>query len=282
MKERAIVFDFDGTLVQGGHDKGIHMMVAAWVACRECGFERFVHPEQLSADVDRLTAAILDHPGVPRFRQLAAMVNSLINNSSEPPPEPSGFGIDTALQVRYAAVRERYNDVYNAINGAAADRYWKPFPSVPVALKKLAASFDLYIASGITNDILLNDVDHHGLDRDLFLSIRGDDGSGSIDKGKILEDIKATGYKDVLFVGNANMDLTFALRAGVKFFRIRDDGDYARLLKSVEGPFPNEPDHWDFTPEDIAFFKTKTLYILERRAAENPMSPAEITEWIHS
>ena len=33
MKDRAIAFDFDGTLVHSGYDKCVHIMYAAYVAC---------------------------------------------------------------------------------------------------------------------------------------------------------------------------------------------------------------------------------------------------------
>jgi len=203
------------------------------------------------------------------------------NDTTAPFEDPDSIGLSAAAAQRYGEVKERFNQVYNDINNAAAARFWKPFPSVKSTLALLAAPYDLYVASGVVQDILCEDLTHHEFDFTLFVGVHGDDKTGRMDKGELLRRIKAKGYDDVLFVGNANMDLQFALEAGVKFFRIRDDSDWARLREALmDDRFPHEPQGWDFEPEEIEFFRSKALHVLSAYAAGRPMTPEAITEHI--
>ena len=206
IKDKAIAFDFDGTLIQGGLDKGIHILYSSWMAC--------------------------------------------------------------------------YNSVYSALNSVSADKYWKPFPAVKEALKTLYRSYDLYIASGVTEDILQDDVDHHHFNRSLFQGIYGGNRGGGSDKGSILKKIKSLGYEDVLFIGDATKDLEYAVEADVKFFRIKENNDYLRLLSDIrEDYFPDEKTMWSYTEEEKNDVRKIALYLLQ--TGNRNMSYLEMVDFIH-
>ena len=121
----------------------------------------------------------------------------------------------------------------------------------------------MYIASGVTEDILQNDINHHHFDRSLFRGIYGGNIKGGSDKGSILKKIKQSGYKDILFVGDSTKDLEYAIEAGVKFFRIKVNNDYLRLLIEVRENFPDEQTRWSYTQKELDFFRRKTLFLLQ-------------------
>jgi len=281
----AIVFDFDGTLIyggRGGQDKGIHLMYSSWVACYESGFQEFLHPDALPEDVDRLLRAYLQYHGAPRFQQLTVFLNALINNIPAAVDDPEALNISRELLSRYNDVRETYNRVYSALNDAAAQKYWRPFRSVKAALRVLARDYDLYIASGLPQDLLEEDFALYGFDPALFVGIFGSDACGASDKGTILTRIKATGYKDMLFIGDSTTDLKYASQAQTKFFRIKEDADYVRLLKILPEQMPDEHEPWTFTKAGIEWFESATTYLLEAYNSGTPMSPEAITDFINN
>jgi len=259
---KAIVFDFDGTLILGGPDKSIHIMFSSWMACYETGFRVYLNPGDLSHDVDQMIAAYVQYPGSPRFQQLSAIVNSLVNGRPESVETPADLDIGKPLQMEYPKVMELYNQTYSDLNSIAAEKFWKPFPDVKETLELLSQSYDLYIASGVTEDILQNDIDHHHFDRSLFRGIYGGNRRGGSDKGSILKRIKQTGYDDILFIGDSSKDQEYAGTAEVRFFRIQSNADFSRLLSCIDGDFPDEKDVWSYTQEEIDLFRRKLLYLL--------------------
>lgn len=280
MKSLAIGFDFDGTLIKGGMDKGIHLMYAAWIACAQTEMKDILHPADLPRDVDRMVRAYLHYPGAPRFQQLAAIVNCLANNKPIAFAKPEEAGLPAQYVAAYGAVRNKYNEVYSSLNDIAATKYWRPFPSAKSTLQELSNSADLYVCSGVTLDILQKDFDHHGFDRSLFLAVWGADPSGGADKAELLRRIKIKGYKDLLFVGDSTKDQEYAHLAGAHFHRIKDDADYGRLLDYIrKGALPNLTQPWTYTPDQIAHYKSKTLKILQAYAAGIPMPLEEISAW---
>lgn len=281
MHSIAIGFDFDGTLIQGGPDKGVHLMYAAWVACADNGLGEILHPHDIQSDVRRMVRAYLNYPGSPRFQQLNAIVNCLANDIPTAVADAEGLGLRPELTARYEAVRKRYNEVYSALNDIAADRYWRPFASAKSTLAALAGRYDLYIASGVTEDILQHDVDRHGFDRSLFQAIWGGDPKGGADKAELIKRIKAKGYKDVLFVGDSTKDQEYALTAGAKFFRIQADASYGQLLAHLQTHLPHETQPWGYSPQQIEFYHVKTAMPLVAYAAGKPMELSAISTWIH-
>ncbi len=282
MKSTAIAFDFDGTLIQVWLDKGVHIMYSSWFSCAECGLGEILRPDDLGRDVDRMVRAYLAYPGAPRFQQLAAIVNSLANDAPKAVSDPVDFGLRGELTARYPSVRDRYNEVYSRLNNIAAERYWGVYPSAKATLKELARDHDLYVTSGVTEDILQEDFDKHGFDRALFQGVWGANPSGGADKAALLRSIRDKGYEDVLFVGDSNQDQDYALTAGVNFFRIKDNDSYGELLGQVrDGKLPHQPEPWDYTPEQVEFLRVKTHKPLLTYTTGNPMELEAISDWIH-
>ncbi len=285
VKARAIVFDFDGTLIyggRGGQDKGIHMMYSAWVACYECGFKEFLHLDARHKDVDRLLRAYLKYPGAPRFQLLKVLLSSLINTMPDAANDPKELNISQELQARGKDVQDTCNRVYSSLNDAAAQKYWHPFRSVKDTLLALARDYDLYIASGLPQNLLEADFTQHDFDPALFLGIFGSDARGALDKGTILKKIKATGYEEMLFIGDSTLDLEYASQSKVNFFRIKEDSDYQRLLHILSEQMPDEQQRWTFTKDEIEWFERATTYLLEAYNSGKPMSPEAITDFINS
>ena len=281
MKDGAIAFDFDGTLVHSGSDKGVHIMYSVYAACAATRFRRFLHPHDLGRDLECLLRGLLKYAGAPRFQQLAALLNSLIHDRPVAVEPPEGLDLDSDLVAEYESVRRMYDATYTGLNDAAASRYWKAYPAALEALPRLAADFDLYIASGVPQDVLEGDLARHGYDRRLFQRIWGADRHGGADKAELLGRIRARGYRDVLFVGDANRDLEYAQTAGVKFFRIRIPEDFRRLAVRVRRGFPNERKPWGWTETDRKFFQSKTRLLVEALLAGRPLSPTEAVDTIH-
>ncbi len=282
MKDRAIAFDFDGTLIHSGYDKGVHLMYATYVACATSAFRRFLHPRDPSRDVERLLRGFLQYPGAPRFQQLAALVNSLIHDRPVAVETPAGLGLAPELDAEYDTVRRTYDAVYTALNEAAAATYWKAYPAALETIPRLAADFDLYIASGVPQVLLEADLMRHGYDARHFQGIWGANPQGGADKAELLRRVAARGYEDVLFVGDANRDLEYARAAGVKFFRVEVPEDFLRLTALIRHGFPDLGEPWTWTEADKQFFRTKTRRLVDALLAGRPLSPTEAAETIHA
>jgi phosphoglycolate phosphatase-like HAD superfamily hydrolase len=281
MKHAAIAFDFDGTLVQSGSDKCVHIMYAAYVACAATGFRRFLHPGDPGRDVERLLHGLRRYPGAPRFQQLGALVNSLAHDRPVAVEAPAGLEVPAEVAGEYQRVRTTYDAVYTALNDAAAAKYWRAFPTALEVIPRLAADFDLYIASGVPQDLLEADLTRHGFDPHDFQGIWGANRQGGADKAELLGRIAARGYRDVLFVGDATRDLEYAQAAGVKFFRVVGPEDFPRLAALVRTGFPDRAEPWTWTVAEEAFFRAKTRRLIETLLAGHPLSPIEATDAIH-
>lgn len=282
--EHAIAFDFDGTLIQNGPlnlDKGVHILFSSWNACRRTGLKAFA-PAGDAARTERMIQAYIRYPGAPRFEQFSAIVNALVHHRPVSVPAFEGFGLGEEYRDAYEEARQIYNRVYSALNDAAAEHFWKPYPSVKPFLRRMAQTYDLFIASGVTQDLLEKDFDRHGFAPDDFTAILGGNTAGGNDKGEILEAIRLRGYREVLFVADSNRDLEYAQSAGVKFYRIRSDSDYRRLAAALPGPFPDEQTAWDFEPFELDFFREKTAPLIAAYQ-DSPNPPVfEITRFINN
>jgi phosphoglycolate phosphatase-like HAD superfamily hydrolase len=282
MKDKAIAFDFDGTLVHSGSDKCVHVMYAAYAACAATGFRLFLRPREPGRDVERLLRGLLQYPGAPRFQQLAALLNSVIHDQPVAVEAPAGLGVPPELAGEYENVRRTYDAAYTALNDAAAAKFWKAYPPALETIPRLAADFDLYIASGVPQDLLESDLVRHGYDRRHFQGVWGANRQGGADKVELLGRITDRGYRDVLFVGDANRDLTYAQAAGVKFFRVAGPEDFPRLAAMVQRGFPDRAEPWTWTKAELEFFRSKTRLLVEAFLAGHPLSPAQATEAIHA
>ncbi len=278
----AIAFDFDGTLIRGGWDKGVHILISAYTACRECGFSEYVRPEHLERDLLRMARAYMNYMGSPRFQQLSAIVNALLHDVPTAVEDPAQLGLDAVHLERYEGVRQRYNALYSELNDTAARLFWRPYPSAKETLARLAPEFDLYIASGVLQELLDADLDRHGFDRNLFAGIWGSSRTGGMDKGEILVHIRKQGYREVVFCGDSNKDCEYSRRAGVRFFRIRHDASYRELLDSARRrEWPPDPEPWEEGPELASFLIEKARRPLRALIEGHPMTAEAISQWIN-
>jgi phosphoglycolate phosphatase-like HAD superfamily hydrolase len=282
MRDTAIAFDFDGTLVHSGNDKGVHIMYAAYAACAATGFRRFLHPADPGLDLERLLRGLLAYPGAPRFQQLAALLNSLLHDRPVAVEAPAGLGVEPALGAEYPRVRQIYDTVYSGLNDAAAAAYWKAYPAALEAIPRLATNHDLFIASGVPQDILEADVVRHGYDRCHFQAIWGANRQGGADKAELLGRILSRGYREVLFVGDTNRDLEYARIARVKFYRIEASDDFVRLAALVRTGLPDRAEPWNWTENEKEFFRCRSRSLVEALLAGHPLSPAEAVDAIHA
>lgn len=142
-KDKAIAFDFDGTLIQGGLDKGIHILYSSWMACYNTGYRKYLNPDNPTQNVDISLSAYFNYPGSPRFQQLSAIVNALVNGIPLSVENPADLKVNTNLQAEYPKVKELYNSNYNALNSESAEKYWKPFtnPMISISLQELLKIF---------------------------------------------------------------------------------------------------------------------------------------------
>jgi phosphoglycolate phosphatase-like HAD superfamily hydrolase len=258
----ALAFDFDGTLINSGLDKGVHILCAVWAAFFENGLSEYLHPTALEIDVERMEAAYLQYPGAPRFQQLSALANSLINDDTRSLNESELATLPPHVYRGYPGLKESYNSIYSGLNNSAAAAYWRPFEAAEAVLRRLSRRHDLYIASGVTADLLLEDIERYSLDSTLFKGIYGGNSGGGADKGELLLAIQGLHYPALLFVGDSNRDLAYAREAGAAFFRIRENDDFFRLEKALETHTPNQPEFWEFSDEEKLFLFEKSLAVI--------------------
>ncbi len=283
MKKKAIVFDFDGPLVGSGQDKAIHILFSAFVACHDTGFRKFLHPDHPELDISKMLKGLVNYPGAPRFQQLSAIVSSIVRDIPEAVADPHELCIDESLVNEYQKLQQRYNEFYSGLNEAAAKRFWKPLKGVKTLIKKLSKDYDLYVASGIIQDILEKDFQHHKFDRKLFCGIMGSNQEGNIDKSMILKQIKNRSYQDVLFIGDSRKDLEYARKAGVKFFRVKSAQDYKVLVEKMkQQDLPDVQDMCEFTEQQLQRIRSKTLALMNQYLSGKILSYQEITTFINS
>lgn len=283
MRTTAIAFDFDGTLIRGGWDKGVHILYASYVACVEQGFADVVPPADLDRQLPLMVKAYMNYMGSPRFQQLSAIVNAVLNGIPYAVETPVALKADAAHLAAYGAVQNRYNEVYSALNDVAARLFWRPFPSVRETLAELAKTHDLFIASGVLQDILDGDLAKHAFDLSVFKGIFGSNRTGGADKGQILQEILAKGYRTVLFCGDSSKDCEYANAAKVRFFRVRNDASYGALLALLKrGEWPDESVPWSEGSDLAGYYRDKAVKPIRAFIAGRPMTFEAISTWINS
>ena len=78
------------------------------MACFNTRYRKYLNPDNPAGDVDVMLSAYLNYPGSPRFQQLSAIVNALVNGSSESVDDPSEMKVDKSLQLKYSEVIYHY------------------------------------------------------------------------------------------------------------------------------------------------------------------------------
>ncbi len=192
MSVAAVVFDFDGTLIDSRDIKTANYVAA---------FERvFASSPQ---ERPRVVASCVRTSGANRFVQLRDTLESL-GRSATPAQE------------------QEWSRLYSSLNAGSVGRI-REFPSVRPLLRELRSLGCLVCAaSGILEEEFLRELDRRGL-AGLFDEVRGGDKLGT------LRDLLARGLGDVVFVGDTEYDRLTAQEAGVDFHMVQDDSDLQAL-----------------------------------------------------
>jgi len=197
----AIVFDFDGTLID---TMDVKKKIYADAFIEEFG----VDPDKrqiITETQERLS-------GAPRFRQLAETLKEFALTATKEQVN--------SWNQRY----QRYNDELTPL--------CNEFPLVREMLEALSHSFDLYLASGLPTADLKADAARRDLAK-YFLDIRGGD------KAQFCRELLQQGRKRMLFVGDGSYDRMAAQEADVPFVLVKGNEDLKRLMtKLTNDHFP--------------------------------------------
>lgn len=183
---RAVVFDFDGVIVESGDIK------------TEAFLELFAaYPEHLPA----IKRHHLDHLGISRFKKFAWIYENVLH-------EPYDTGEKIRLGDRFSAI------VFQKVCET-------PFvPGAREALEALArAGVHLVVASGTPQDELDRIVDARGL-RPFFAEVHGSPTEKATAVAAALKRW-ALAPDEVLFIGDGTTDHEAATRSGVRFLARR-------------------------------------------------------------
>ena len=195
----AVVFDFDGTLIDSKHVK-----VRSYVKA----FERIF---KTGRDDQRVvTQTCQKNLGANRFVQLAETLKALDMSATE-------------------EQKEAWSLLYSDLNREALSSI-PEFPSVRSTLRRLSRrGVALFAASGILGEEFIELLKGRNLSQ-FFLEVRGGD------KSAFLSGLKERGYGPILFVGDTPYDRKTAEQAGVSFFQIDTDRDIRRLSEQLASP----------------------------------------------
>jgi phosphoglycolate phosphatase-like HAD superfamily hydrolase len=193
----AVVFDFDGTLIDSRDVKTQNYLRAV-----ETIFQ---------TPLDARTAIIQScerNSGANRFIQLSDTLEVL--------------GL-TATDEQ----KEAWSKCYSAFNSTSLAEI-PEFPSVrPVLLELKGKGVHLFAASGILEEEFLRELSRRKL-FSLFQKARGGDKPG------FLKYLKGQGYWPILFVGDTSYDQQAAEEAEVWFFKVENDEDIREIPRFLE------------------------------------------------
>jgi phosphoglycolate phosphatase-like HAD superfamily hydrolase len=194
--QTAVVFDFDGTLIDTGEIKIDNYLQA---------FERIFGTGK--GDQEIIKASSRRTYGANRFDQLADTLVSL--------------GLEATDEQK-----ESWSDLYSSLNSEVMIAV-PEFPSVREVLRKLEeAGFILFAASGILEEEFIGEMTRRGL-LDFFSEAKGGDKLG------FLRSLKGKGFHAILFVGDTEYDRETAKEAGVRFYKVEQDSDIRALFRYV-------------------------------------------------
>ncbi len=188
----AVVFDFDGTLIDSRDVKTSNYLRA---------FETVFGTKDDARQ--KIKDSCIKTSGANRFVQLSDTLKILGLTATD-------------------REKNEWSRLYSRLNSRSL-RGIPEFPSVKSALDRLdRMGFDLFAASGILEEEFLRELSSRGLMR-YFSEAKGGDKLG------FLKFLKAKGFRSIMFVGDTSYDEKIAADAGVQFFKIEDDRDILKL-----------------------------------------------------
>ncbi|MFB0508486.1 MAG: HAD family hydrolase [Thermodesulfobacteriota bacterium] len=192
----AVVFDFDGTLIDTGEIKIDNYLQA---------FEHIFGTGKGEREI--IKASSRRTYGANRFDQLADTLASV--------------GLEATDEQK-----ESWSRLYSSLNSKALVAV-PEFLSVREVLRKLKnAGFALFAASGILEEEFIGEMTRRKL-LDLFREAKGGDKLG------FLRSLKKRGFRAILFVGDTEFDRKTAEEAGVRFYKVEKDRDIRALFGYV-------------------------------------------------
>ncbi len=192
----AVVFDFDGTLIDTAEIKIENYVEAV---------ERIFGTEQGEREIIRASGRRTY--GANRFVQLADTLASL--------------GLEATDEQK-----ESWSRLYSSLNSEAMIDV-PEFPSVREVLRNLKnKGFALFAASGVLEEEFIGEMTRREL-LHFFSEAKGGDKLG------FLRSLKARGFHTILFVGDTEFDRRTAEEAGVRFHKVEQDSDIRALFRYV-------------------------------------------------
>jgi phosphoglycolate phosphatase-like HAD superfamily hydrolase len=192
----AVVFDFDGTLIDTAEIKIDNYVQAV---------ERIFGTGK--GDREIIRASSRRTHGANRFVQLADTLASL--------------GLEATDDQK-----ELWSRLYSSLN--SKDMIDVPeFPSVREVLRELKdTGFSLFAASSVLEEEFIGEMTRRKL-LDFFSEAKGGDKLG------FLRSLKERGFRTILFVGDTEFDRRTAEEAGVRFYKVEQDSDIRALFRYV-------------------------------------------------
>ncbi len=188
----AVVFDFDGTLIDSKEVKTLNYLKAFEIVFRA----KKEAKEKIIKSCEKTS-------GANRFLQLSDTLEALDLTATD-------------------EQKDTWSRQYSSLNSKSLKNITE-FPSVRGILKELIKkAFKLFAASGILEGEFLRELSRRRL-MNFFLEVKGGDKLG------FLKSLKERGFWPILFVGDTIYDEKTAMEASVMFFKIAKDNDFLDL-----------------------------------------------------
>lgn len=189
----AVVFDFDGTLIDSKEVKTLNYLKAFEIVFRT----KKEAKEKIIKSCEKTS-------GANRFLQLSDTLGALDLTATD-------------------EQKNTWSRQYSSLNSKSLKNI-PEFPLVRGILKELVKKgFKLFAASGILEGEFLRELSRRRL-MNFFLEVKGGDKLG------FLKSLKERGFWPILFVGDTVYDEKTAMEASVMFFKIAKDNDFLDLI----------------------------------------------------